>query len=93
VTPWISDAITDALSDRFTMTELCERYGVSRRIGYKWLARFTEEGKRTYSRANAASNATCDGGKFVALIVAHASRAPNSRSIPPSSHSIDNGPA
>ena len=28
--------VTDALSDRFTMTELCERYGVSRRIGYKW---------------------------------------------------------
>ena len=27
--------VTDALSDRFTMTELCERYGVSRRIGYK----------------------------------------------------------
>jgi putative transposase len=44
--PWTeSDAmdqrlqfVTDALSDRFTMTELCARYGVSRRIGYKWLA-------------------------------------------------------
>jgi transposase-like protein len=36
--------VTDALSDRFTMTELCERYGVSRRIGYKWLARFNENG-------------------------------------------------
>ena len=52
--PWTeSDAmdqrlqfVTDALSDRFTMTELCERYGVSRRIGYKWLARFNEDGKR-----------------------------------------------
>jgi len=40
--PWTeSDAmdqrlqfVTDALGDRFTMTELCERYGVSRRIGY-----------------------------------------------------------
>jgi putative transposase len=38
--------VTDALSDRFTMTELYERYGVSRRIGYKWLAWFTEDGKR-----------------------------------------------
>ncbi len=38
--------IDDALSDRFTMSELCARYGVSRRIGYKWLARFTEEGKQ-----------------------------------------------
>jgi putative transposase len=28
------------------MTDLCARYGVSRRIGYKWLARFTEDGKR-----------------------------------------------
>ena len=27
--------VSDALSDRFTMTELCERYGVSRRIGSK----------------------------------------------------------
>ena len=38
--------ILDAQSDRFTMTELCARYGVSRRIGYKWVARFAEEGKR-----------------------------------------------
>ena len=28
------------------MTELCERYGVSRCIGYKWLARFNADGKR-----------------------------------------------
>ena len=38
--------ILDAQSDRFTMAELCARYGVSRRIGYKWLARYAEEGKR-----------------------------------------------
>lgn len=38
--------ILDAQSDRFTMAELCARYGVSRRIGYKWLTRFAEEGKR-----------------------------------------------
>ena len=38
--------ILDAHSDRLTMTELCARYGVSRRIGYKWLARFAEDGKR-----------------------------------------------
>jgi len=52
--PWTeSDAmdqrlqfVTDALGDRFTMTELCERYSVSRRIGYKWLVRFNEDGKR-----------------------------------------------
>ena len=28
----------------FTMVELCERYGVSRKTGYKWLGRFGEEG-------------------------------------------------
>ena len=38
--------VHDALSDRFTMSELCARYGVSRRIGYKWLARFETEGRR-----------------------------------------------
>jgi putative transposase len=38
--------ILDAQSDHFTMTKLCARYGVSRRIGYKWVARYAEEGKR-----------------------------------------------
>jgi putative transposase len=37
--------VRDALSERFDMTELCTRYGVSRRIGYKWLARFEAAGK------------------------------------------------
>jgi len=40
------DFVRDALSERFTMVELCTRYGVSRRIGYKWLGRFAEDGKR-----------------------------------------------
>jgi transposase InsO family protein len=38
--------VRDALSDRFTMSELCARYGVSRRIGYKWLARYDTEGRQ-----------------------------------------------
>ena len=38
--------VRDALSDRFTMSELCARYGVSRRIGYKWLARYDDGGTR-----------------------------------------------
>lgn len=29
------DFVRDAMTNRFTMVELCERYGVSRRIGYK----------------------------------------------------------
>jgi len=38
--------VRDAQSDRFTMSELCARYGVSRKIGYKWLARYDAEGRR-----------------------------------------------
>jgi transposase-like protein len=38
--------VRDAVSDRFTMSELCARYGVSRRIGYRWLARYDDEGRR-----------------------------------------------
>ena len=60
--PWLETApvderlqfVHDALSDRFTMSELCARYGVSRRVGYKWLARYEEEGRgglRDRSRA------------------------------------------
>jgi transposase InsO family protein len=37
--------VRDAQRDRFTMSELCARYGVSRRIGYKWLARYEAEGR------------------------------------------------
>lgn len=38
--------VRDAQSDRFTMSALCARYGVSRRVGYKWLARYDTEGRR-----------------------------------------------
>lgn len=36
--------IEKVLSGRWTMTELCERYGVSRVTGHKWWRRFTEFG-------------------------------------------------
>ena len=36
--------VLDALRGHFTMTELCERYGVSRKTGYKWVARYHGEG-------------------------------------------------
>lgn len=38
--------VADALSDRYSMSELCARYGVSRRVGYKWLTRFKDDGRR-----------------------------------------------
>lgn len=37
--------VLDAQSDRFSMAELCARYGVSRRVGYKWVHRYAEEGR------------------------------------------------
>jgi transposase InsO family protein len=37
--------VRDAQRNHFTMSELCARYGVSRRIGYKWLARYDTEGR------------------------------------------------
>lgn len=30
--------------DLFTMTELCERFGISRKTGYTWLGRYEEGG-------------------------------------------------
>jgi transposase InsO family protein len=33
-----------AQSGRFSVTELCEEFGISRKTGHKWLARFREEG-------------------------------------------------
>lgn len=45
------------------------------------------------SSSNAESNARLLGLKSNRLVNVHASAAPNSRSIPLSSHSIDNGPS
>lgn len=38
--------IEEAFRGLFTMTELCERYGISRKTGYKWLERFEQDGRR-----------------------------------------------
>jgi len=46
--------IQDHRLDLYTMVELCARYGVSRKTGYKWLDRFEEDGRhglRDRSRA------------------------------------------
>lgn len=50
--PWSETTIMDARvafildwkSQKYQVTELCERYGVSRKTGYKWINRFIEEG-------------------------------------------------
>ena len=50
--PWQEMSAVDAraafirefLEDVDTMTELCERYGISRQTGYTWVARYDTEG-------------------------------------------------
>ena len=37
--------IYEAQLKLWTITELCKRYGISRKTGYKWLKRFREEGR------------------------------------------------
>jgi transposase len=36
--------VVDAEGELFTMTELCERYGISRMTGHKWVRRFRQDG-------------------------------------------------
>jgi len=36
--------VTDWERDLYSMAELCERYGVSRKTGYKWIERYEHEG-------------------------------------------------
>ena len=36
--------IVDHLSGEWTMSELCDRYGISRQTGYKWVGRYRAEG-------------------------------------------------
>src|SRR5207249_3072461 len=60
--PWLETApmnerehfIADCRLNLYTMTELCARYNVARKTGYKWLARMAEGGRaalRDRSRA------------------------------------------
>jgi len=50
--PWLESCamdervrfVSDWLSGEVSKSELCERYGVSRRTGYKWLGRYAAEG-------------------------------------------------
>ena len=37
--------IADYRARLYSMTELCERFRVSRKTGYKWVQRFDEEGE------------------------------------------------
>jgi putative transposase len=59
--------VQDALSDRFTMAEVCARYGVSRPTGYKWIARHKEEGRRGLADRSRAPH-TCPHALAPAII-------------------------
>ncbi|WP_456672263.1 MULTISPECIES: helix-turn-helix domain-containing protein [unclassified Bradyrhizobium] len=64
--------IADQRSGMWTMTELCERYEISRKTGYKWLDRYQMEGPggltdRSHAGAgawasDAAAHRGCDCG-------------------------------
>ncbi len=51
--PWLETSPVDqrarCIGDHrlglYTMAELCDRYSISRKTGYKWLARFEEAGR------------------------------------------------
>ena len=63
--------VRDFNSGVWTMTELCERYGVSRPTGYKWLARARETGANLRDRSRAPHQCPHrTSGEIEALIVA-----------------------
>ncbi len=62
--PWLETApmdqrarfIRDHRLDLYPMTELCTHYGISRRVGYKWVARFEQATPRSrYSTTGGSS--------------------------------------
>src|SRR5262245_35362207 len=59
----------------YTMTELCARYDISRKTGYKWLARFEDEGRRGLSdRSRAPHRCPHRISDGVADLICHARR-------------------
>jgi putative transposase len=74
--------VSELLAGERTMSELCRRYGVSRKTGYKWLERFSEGGPtalgdRSHARhgqAQATSPEVIE--RFVALRQEHPSWGP-----------------
>lgn len=69
--------VLEALEGWTSMTELCARYGISRRVGYKWLHRYEEKGlagladRSRAPRRQAAATAPEIVGEIVALRSKH----------------------
>ena len=72
------DFVREYKTELFTMTELAEQYGISRKTGYKWLARYRRDpahGLQDQSRRPRVSPHTTDAD-LIDLLVAHRRRHP-----------------
>src|SRR4051794_38269980 len=54
--------VWDFTSGQWTMTELCERYGITRPTGYKWMQRYRDAGEAGLAEPRAACVSASDGG-------------------------------
>jgi len=81
--PWLETApmeqrerfIRDWQRGLYTMTELCARYDVSRKTGYKWLARFDDGGRQALAdRSRAPHHCPHRIGPDVARLIGDARR-------------------
>jgi putative transposase len=81
--PWLETSpmeqrerfIRDQRLNLYTMSDLCARYDISRKTGYKWLARFHEEGRRGLSdRSRAPHQCPHRMSDMVAELICHARR-------------------
>jgi putative transposase len=67
--------IRDHRLDLYAMAELCARYGISRKTGYKWLARFEEGGRLALrDRSRAPHHCPHRMGREVAAMICAARR-------------------
>jgi putative transposase len=49
--------VVEQLSGEWTMVDLCDRYGISRQTGYKWIGRYLEEGASGLAERSRAAKA------------------------------------
>jgi transposase InsO family protein len=67
--------VTDWDRGLYSVTELCGRYGISRKTGYKWLARFDEGGRLgLHDRSRAPHHCPHRIGRAVAAVICAARR-------------------
>ena len=67
--------IEDRRHGLYTMSELCARYGISRKTGYKWLERFEAEGRKGLTdRSRAPHHCPHKIGEDVARLILDARR-------------------